>query len=44
VDIALDLLPAAREGDEVLVHAGVALSVVCEPGAAPAAATGVEEA
>jgi hydrogenase maturation factor len=44
VDVALDLVPAAREGDEVLLHAGVALSVVGEPGAASAAAADVEEA
>ena len=35
VEVALDLVPAAREGDVVLVHAGVALSVVREGDAAP---------
>jgi hydrogenase maturation factor len=28
VDVALDLVPEARRGDEVLVHAGVALALV----------------
>jgi hydrogenase maturation factor len=28
VDVALDLVPEASEGDTVLVHAGVALSIV----------------
>lgn len=31
VDVALDLVPGARTGDDVLVHAGVALSVVGDP-------------
>jgi hydrogenase maturation factor len=30
VEVALDLVPAAAVGDAVLVHAGVALTVVCE--------------
>jgi hydrogenase maturation factor len=29
-EVALDLVPEAREGDTVLVHAGVALSVLRE--------------
>jgi hydrogenase maturation factor len=29
--VALDLVPEAREGDAVLVHAGVALALVREP-------------
>ena len=33
VDVALDLVPGARTGDDVLVHAGVALSVVGNPAA-----------
>jgi hydrogenase maturation factor len=28
VEVALDLVPAVRTGDSVLVHAGVALSLV----------------
>ena len=28
VDVALDLVPEAKPGDSVLVHAGVALSLV----------------
>jgi hydrogenase maturation factor len=28
VEVALDLVPGARAGDSVLVHAGVALSIV----------------
>jgi hydrogenase maturation factor len=35
VEVALDLVPSAREGDTVLVHAGVALSVVRSEDAAP---------
>jgi hydrogenase maturation factor len=31
MEVALDLVPEARRGDAVLVHAGVALSVVGEP-------------
>ena len=42
VDVALDLVPGARAGDTVLVHAGVALSVVRGEDAAPGRA--VEEA
>jgi hydrogenase maturation factor len=34
-DVALDLVPEAREGDTVLVHAGVALAVVRDEDAAP---------
>jgi hydrogenase maturation factor len=30
VEVACDLVPGARVGDEVLVHAGVALSIVRE--------------
>jgi hydrogenase maturation factor len=30
LEVALDLVPAARVGDSVLVHAGVALSVLRE--------------
>jgi hydrogenase expression/formation protein HypC len=44
VDVALDLVPEAREGDAVLVHAGVALSVLREPEAAQATAREAEEA
>jgi len=44
VDVALDLVPEARAGDTVLVHAGVALSVVREGEAAGAAASEAEEA
>lgn len=40
VEVALDLVPAAREGDVVLVHAGVALSVVREGDAAPSREAG----
>jgi hydrogenase maturation factor len=43
VDVALDLVPLAREGDIVLVHAGVALSVV-DGGAAATAVGDTEEA
>jgi hydrogenase assembly chaperone HypC/HupF len=43
LDVALDLVPEVREGDTVLVHAGVALSVVREE-AAPTADDGAEEA
>jgi hydrogenase maturation factor len=32
VEVSLDLVPEARAGDAVLVHAGVALSVVRDPG------------
>ena len=28
VEVALDLVPGARVGDDVLVHAGVALTIV----------------
>jgi hydrogenase maturation factor len=31
LEIALDLVPQVKAGDDVLVHAGVALSVVQEP-------------
>jgi hydrogenase maturation factor len=31
VEVALDLVPEARAGDDVLVHAGVALSIVKDP-------------
>jgi hydrogenase maturation factor len=31
VEVALDFVPEARAGDDVLVHAGVALSVVKDP-------------
>ena len=31
-EVALDLVPEAREGDTVLVHAGVALSLVKDAG------------
>jgi hydrogenase maturation factor len=31
VEVALDLVPGARAGDDVLVHAGVALSIVEDP-------------
>ena len=31
VEVALDLVPEARAGDAVLVHAGVALSIVKDP-------------
>ncbi len=34
VEVALDLVPEARVGDSVLVHAGVALSLVRERAAA----------
>lgn len=34
VEVALDLVPDAGEGDFVLVHAGVALSVLREDAAA----------
>jgi hydrogenase maturation factor len=44
VDVALDLVPEAREGDTVLVHAGVALSIVREDAAAVAAVVRAEEA
>jgi hydrogenase expression/formation protein HypC len=30
LEVALDFVPAARVGDSVLVHAGVALSVLSE--------------
>jgi hydrogenase maturation factor len=43
LDVALDLVPDARVGDTVLVHAGVALSVVREE-AAPTVDDGGEEA
>lgn len=33
VDVALDLVPDAQVGDGVLVHAGVALSIVGDDGA-----------
>jgi hydrogenase maturation factor len=32
VDVALDLVPDARRGDAVLVHAGVALALLREHG------------
>jgi hydrogenase maturation factor len=35
VDVALDLVPEAGEGDTVLVHAGVAVSIVRGEDAAP---------
>jgi hydrogenase maturation factor len=41
VDVALDLVPEAGEGDTVLVHAGVGLSVLRGEDAAPG--RGVEE-
>ncbi len=44
VDVALDLVPEAREGDTVLVHAGVALSIVREEEAVAAAVAPAEEA
>ena len=44
VDVALDLVPEAGEGDTVLVHAGVALSIVREDEAAVAAVSRAEEA
>jgi hydrogenase maturation factor len=44
VDVALDLVPEAREGDTVLVHAGVALGVVREETAVAAAVAPAEEA
>ena len=31
VEVALDLVPGVRAGDAVLVHAGVALSIVRDP-------------
>ena len=31
VEVALDLVPGAKAGDTVLVHAGVALSIVRDP-------------
>lgn len=33
-EVALDLVPEARAGDAVLVHAGVALTIVGGPGGA----------
>ncbi len=33
VEVALDLVPGARAGDDVLVHAGVALTIVKDRGA-----------
>ncbi|MGE5124961.1 MAG: HypC/HybG/HupF family hydrogenase formation chaperone [Betaproteobacteria bacterium] len=36
VEVALDLVPEAREGDGVLVHAGVALSVLRDEAVVPA--------
>ena len=44
VDVALDLVPEAHAGDTVLVHAGVALSIVREDAAAVAAVARAEEA
>lgn len=44
VDVALDLVPEAREGDTVLVHAGVALSIVREEVAVAASVAPAEEA
>ena len=32
VEVALDVLPEARVGDSVLVHAGVALSILRDEG------------
>ena len=37
VDVAADLVPEARIGDSVLVHAGVALSVLQEQEETPCA-------
>jgi hydrogenase expression/formation protein HypC len=36
VEVALDFVPEARAGDSVLVHAGVALSVLRDEAARPA--------
>ena len=36
VEVALDLVPEAREGDSVLVHAGVALSLLRDEAVMPA--------
>ena len=36
VEVALDLVPEAREGDSVLVHAGVALSLLRDEAVTPA--------
>jgi hydrogenase maturation factor len=44
VEVALDLVPEAGEGDTVLVHAGVALSIVREDEAAVAGVSRAEEA
>jgi hydrogenase maturation factor len=44
VEVALDLVPEAGEGDTVLVHAGVALAVVRDAAVTPAAGSRVEEA
>jgi hydrogenase maturation factor len=35
--VALDAVPEARPGDSVLIHAGVALSRLCEEEVAPCA-------
>jgi hydrogenase maturation factor len=39
-EVALDLVPEAREGDAVLVHAGVALTIVGGPDGSRSAGEG----
>lgn len=39
-EVVLDLVPEARAGDDVLVHAGVALSIVRDPAAGDAGSRG----